>query len=125
MDPLLGLRVAEVGVARKADGATVSQPDTTFMPGQEPVVAPGVRAVVFDTPTGIYIPVITAERPGNGEVARYLDALPTDRRIVFPTVISAQLRAMLERRGFRPNVEWAPEFQEHVDIYERLGSGQP
>ncbi len=87
--------------------------------GEDPLVAPGVRAVVFDTPKGIYIPIISAERPGCGDVARYLDALPADRRVVFPTVVSARLRAMLERRGFRPSTEWAEEFQQHVDIYER------
>lgn len=29
----------------------MSQPDT-FMPGEEPLVAPGVRAIVFDMPAG-------------------------------------------------------------------------
>jgi hypothetical protein len=81
----------------------------TFMPGEEPLVSPGVRALVFETPEGVYIPFIAAEREGAGDVGRYLDALPTDRRIVFPTVISARLRGMLERRGFRPNVEWIDE----------------
>ena len=99
----------------------MSQPET-FMPGEEPEVAPGVRAMVFDTPNGIYIPVIIADRPGRGDVARYLDSLPATRRVVFPTVISARLRAMLERRGFELTSEWSPEFWEHVDIYERLGS---
>lgn len=99
---------------------TDTQTDT-FMPGEEPEVATGVRAIVFDTPDGIYIPMIAADRPGNGDVARYLDALPTNRRVVFPTVISARLRGMLERRGFVPNVEWASELDAHVDIYERLG----
>jgi len=93
-----------------------------FMPGEEPLVAPGVRALVFDTPRGIYIPMIIAEREGAGDVARYLDALPKDRRVVFPTVISARLRGMLERRGFRESHEWAPEFQEHVEIHERQRS---
>lgn len=99
---------------------TDAQTDT-FSPGEVPEVAPGVRALVFDMPTGVYIPMIAADRPGNGDVARYLDSLPTDRRIVFPTVISAQLRGMLERRGFAPNVEWAPEFKADVEIYERMG----
>lgn len=89
------------------------------MPGEEPLVAPGVRAMVFDTPEGIYIPMIIADREGSGDVGRYLDSLPKDRRLVFPTVISARLRGMLERRGFRETTEWSPEFQEHVEIHER------
>lgn len=66
--------------------------------------------------------MIAAERPGRGDVARYLDSLPKNRRVVFPTVISALLRGMLQRRGFELTSEWSPEFGEHVDIYERLGS---
>jgi hypothetical protein len=49
-------------------------------PGAEPVVAPGVRAVMFDLPSGIYVPWVAAEKPGNGDVARFLALLPTDRR---------------------------------------------
>ncbi len=85
-------------------------------------MAPGVRAHVFDMPQGIYIPMIIAEREGAGDVGRYLDSLPKDRRVVFPTVISARLRGMLERRGFRQSTEWAPEFEEHVEIHERRPS---
>ena len=61
----------------------------------------GVRGTAFDTEEGIYIPLISAERPGTGAVARFLDALPKDRRVVFPTVTSPRLHAMLGRRGFQ------------------------
>lgn len=104
----------------KMDALRTAAP--TFKPGEEPLVAPGVRAIVFDTPAGIYIPIIIADRPGCGDVARYLDTLPLRRRVVFPTVISARLRAMLERRGFRSSIEWVPEVQEHMEIYERVES---
>lgn len=68
--------------------------------GNEPILAPGVRGVLFDRADGIWIPYIRAENPGSGDVGRYLDSLPTDRRILFPTVLSPRLREMLERRGY-------------------------
>lgn len=90
-----------------------------IMPGAEPEIAPGVRGVVFDTGNGIYVPLVSAERPGSGDVAKWLDGLPRDRRVVFPNVISARLAEMLRKRGFVETTEFAPEFGEHVDIMER------
>jgi len=90
-----------------------------FEPGQEPLVAPGVRAIVFDAPAGIYVSWISAEREGSGDVGRFIDSLPKDRRVVFPNVISNRLARMLERRGFEASEESAPEFG-RVDIFERL-----
>jgi hypothetical protein len=87
--------------------------------GQEPMLAPGVRGVLFDTAEGIYIPFIVAEREGSGDVGRYLDSLPRDRRVVFPTVISRRLAGMLARRGFREAVDYSEEFHSYVDIFER------
>jgi len=69
-----------------------------LIPGQEPVLANGVRGCAFDMPNGIYIPMIAADKPGSGDVGRFLDALPKDRRVVFPTVISQELAASLPRR---------------------------
>lgn len=69
-------------------------------PGQEPLLFKGVRGCAFDLPAGIYIPMVRAERPGSGDVSRFLDALPRDQRVVFPTVISPKLAEMLLRRGF-------------------------
>ena len=85
------------------------------------LVAPGVKADIHDEGIrGIYIPVIMALVPGSGDVGRYLDALPRDRRIVFPTVISNRLIGMLERRGFHVEPEWAPEpFMEWVECMVR------
>lgn len=82
-------------------------------------LAPGVLGYSLDTPTGIYIGVISADTPGSGDVGRYLDSLPHDRRVVVPNVLSDRLAGMLERRGFVRGSEWSPEFQEHVDIWER------
>ena len=86
--------------------------------GNEPLIAPGVRGDVHDTPAGLYIPIIFAEREGGGDVGRYLDALPRDRRVVFPCVISVRLAGMLVRRGFAPAFDHSEDFGE-IDVYER------
>lgn len=65
------------------------------------LLAPGVLGILYDTKDAITIPVILAIEHGTGAVSRYLNSLPTDRRIEFPTVISERLREMLLRRGFR------------------------
>ena len=72
--------------------------------GQEPEIADGVIGTWFDTPDGIWIPIVAAKNPGNGDVAKMLNDLPTNRKIVFPTVISSILRSMLLRRGFEETV---------------------
>jgi hypothetical protein len=64
-------------------------------------IAPGVRGYTQEVDGELWVPVIHAERPGNGAVGRFLDRLPTDRTIVVPTVLSARLAGMLVRRGFR------------------------
>jgi hypothetical protein len=83
-------------------------------------IGPGVNGYLFDLgEQGLYIPFIEAQNPGSGDVARYLDNLPRDRRIVFPTVLSPRLLGMLKRRGFTDGYEWAEEFGEHCHIWER------
>lgn len=87
-----------------------------IQPGQEPEIAPGVHGVAFDMTDGIYIPLLRAAKEGNGDVSRFLDSLPTMRRIVFPNVTNGKLRLMLQRRGFR--AAWDPECE--CEIMERL-----
>ena len=82
-------------------------------------LASGVLGYSMKTPRGLYIPWIQAETEGDGRVGRYLDGLPLDRRVVFPTIISARLVGMLARRGFTPGWEWAEEAGEMVDFMER------
>lgn len=84
----------------------------------ETALAPGVHGYLFDTPEGLYIPIITADTPGHGDVGRYLDTLPRHRRVVFPTVLSATLRGMLLRRGFVDAVEEDARFGA-VDVMVR------
>lgn len=85
-------------------------------PGAEPTIAVGVRGMAFDMTSGIYISLVIAEKPGNGDVSRFLDHLPKDRRVVFPSVLNPKLRAMLARRGFKE--AWDPEGD--CEIFERL-----
>lgn len=84
-------------------------------------IAPGVHGQVFDTPNGIYIPVISADNPGSGDVARFLDGLPKDRDIKFTCVLSPILRGMLLRRGYVDAGEFSEEFGENVDVMIRRG----
>lgn len=67
----------------------------------------------------IVVPLVLMDRTGCGEGSRFLDALPLDRTVKFPCVISHRLRAMLERRGFTTYQEWAPEIGEHVEVFVR------
>lgn len=83
-------------------------------------LAPGVFGYNADMgEKGLYVPWIQAEHEGSGDVGRYLDRLPRDRRVVFPTILSARLAGMLARRGFVPGQEWADEVGEWVDLMER------
>jgi hypothetical protein len=72
-----------------------------------------------DETGAVYIPLVWMREPGRGNGGRFLDALPRDRTIKFPTVMSARLREMLERRGYEPVIEWSPEIEEYVEVYVR------
>lgn len=69
-------------------------------PRQEPFIAPGVRGCAIEHEGELHIPLVAADIPGSGAVAAFLDSLPQDKRVVFPTVISEKLANMLLRRGF-------------------------
>ena len=68
-------------------------------PGAEPEIWPGVRGYAVEHSGRIFIPAVAAENEGSGDVGRFLDAV--SERCVFPNVMSARLRGMLRRRGFR------------------------
>jgi hypothetical protein len=89
----------------------------------EGLIAPGVYGWLFDMPNGIYIPVISATNPGSGDVGRFLDSLPKDRAIKFPTVMSPVLRGMLLRRGFLDVLEFAEELGGDVEVMMRAATG--
>lgn len=66
-------------------------------------LAPGVMGYTVDKADALYVPMIIATKPGNGDVGRYLDTLPTDRKVIVPNVMNPILMGMLDRRGFVPS----------------------
>lgn len=49
----------------------------------------------------IIVPNVVSSDPGKGNVGRWLDTLPRDKPVIFLTVVSARMRGMLVRRGYR------------------------
>lgn len=84
-------------------------------PGNEPVLAPGVRGIAMELDGRIFIPLIRAERPGSGDVGRFLSSLSP--RCVITTIISAQLEAMLRRRGWRLVVDGPEDELDEVWVH--------
>lgn len=82
-------------------------------------LAPGVLGYAVETDEALFVPAIMAERPGRGDVGRFLDSLPRDRTVKVPAVLSPRLAGMLDRRGFKRKVEWAAEFAEYVEVWVR------
>lgn len=85
------------------------------------LIALGVYGKRFDGPRGTYFPLVYAACRGAGDVGRFLDALPRDRRVAFPAVASDCLRGMLARRGFRPEVERDADLDCDVEVWARGG----
>jgi len=69
-------------------------------PGKEPELAPGVQGYVIVADGVYYIPVVAAVTPGNGDVSRWLNTLPRNLAISFPTVVNERFAKMLRKRGF-------------------------
>ncbi len=95
----------------------LSHPGEPIDPRAE--LAPGVYGYVIEDEGIVYIPMVTAAREGDGSVGRFLDSLPRDRTIRFPTVLSQRLAGMLERRGFAPGRLFDPQLGEWIDYMER------
>lgn len=87
--------------------------------GQEPEIALGVRGYTIEHNDALYVPLVIATRPGEGDVARFLDGLPVDRTVKFPNVINRQLAGMLHRRGFRLTHEFDETLGESVAVWVR------
>lgn len=100
----------EAGIIRRwLDARTGADlPDDTVQLRIDPLLfpfmgelAPNVLGYTIDgDDDSLWIPVIQAADEGAGDVGRYLDTLPHDRRVVVPTVLSSRLAGMLHRRGF-------------------------
>ena len=82
-------------------------------------LAEGVVGYSIEDGGATCFPVVDSTERGKGHVSRFLDGLPKDRTIKFPTVISPILRGMLTRRGFKIVKEWAEEFGEHAEVFVR------
>ena len=79
------------------------------------VIAPGVRGYAIESEGKIYIPFIMAERPGNGDMGRFVDSLSD--RCVFVNVLSSTLMKMLIKRGWKRKMELLNG--ETVDVWSR------
>lgn len=88
-------------------------PDTIWLAGREPVLAPGVRGYAYRVRGRIEIPAIRAEVPGRGDVGRFLDILSPNCVIVLVT--NPALADMLDRRGWRRTTELLDE--EELDVW--------
>lgn len=76
--------------------------DPRFARCLEPL-APGVYGIASEPDPGwFHVPLIHGIPEGQGNVGRYLDALPRDKHVVFTVVLSPRLAGMLMRRGFLP-----------------------
>ena len=78
--------------------------------GQEPILAPGVRGILFDEPDGVTVTAVFAEKEGDGAVSAWLDGLPKDRQVTFTTVLNPRLGGMLARRGYEPILLHDPDY---------------
>lgn len=85
-------------------------------------LAPGVLGYSVDHEGEYWVPVIYAIEEGSGAVGRFLDSLPTDRRVVVPNVINIRLAGMLQRRGFTEGTEQTEEAGE-IPVWERPAKG--
>ena len=97
--------------------------DPAFWRHPCPQVAENVAAVTHDGPGGtLFVSFVLSLAPGRGFVSRYLDALPADRRVVFPDVLNSNLAAALERRGFRRSMGLAVEWRQTCFSFVREAS---
>ena len=88
-------------------------------------IAPGVLGYTMEQPDGsTYIPLIVAEKPGNGDVGRFLDGLNPAQTWKVPNVLNVVLEGMLQRRGFVERKEWAEAYGEWVDVWVRDTNGR-
>lgn len=66
-------------------------------------IGPGVRGYAVESNGRIYIPLIEAIAPGNGDVGRFLDSLSP--RCAIANAASERLAGMLIRRGWVETIE--------------------
>ena len=83
----------------------LSQPGEPIIPGREDQLAPGLRGCAMEHHGAIYLPLLFADKPGNGALTRFLDELEAEYTVKVPTVLNDDLAAYLVRRGYRFSIE--------------------
>jgi len=79
-------------------------------------LAAGVKGYAMRNDEGlVYIPMIEATQPGEGDVGRFLDSLSPKCRI--PNVINKKLMMMILRRKWTSYEEWAESHGEMVTVW--------
>jgi hypothetical protein len=82
-------------------------------------LSPGLFGYTLESGGALYVPLVVARPPGRGALSRYLNALPRDRVVKFPSVLSSILERALLKRGFHVEYEWSDEHDERVEMYVR------
>jgi hypothetical protein len=99
----------------KADEADYGPRIPAFVAGRESRFGPGVIGFSYEWQGTTYYPIVTATRPGSGDVGRWLDCL--HGRVGFVEVFSERLAGMLERRGYVKAIEPVGIGGEPVSVY--------
>lgn len=68
--------------------------------GDLPEISNGVFGDIVERGDYIFINIVWSAVEGQGNVGRWLNSLPTNKKIVVPAVVSAKFAGMLRRRGF-------------------------
>jgi hypothetical protein len=90
-----------------------SSQEFKYIFGDLPEIFPGVFGAIVERGNYIFINVIWSATENKGNVGRYLDSLPKDKIIIFPSVVSKKLEGMLLRRGYinnRGSDQWIRKF---------------
>lgn len=77
----------------------ISEEERAFACSVHPEIYPGVHGEVVVRGNVTFVNFIWAKKEGSGQVGKYLDSLTGP--VIFEAVLSARLRGMLERRGYR------------------------
>lgn len=87
--------------------------DFSVGPHQLSDIHPMLGGYYFVTEDGVFwLSIVWSLEPGAGHVSRLLDALPKDRDVLVPCVISPKLVLMLSRRGFVSHSHYIEELGE-------------
>jgi len=78
-------------------------------------LGPGIKGYAVEDEGLIYIPLVSADNPGQGDMGRFIDSL--DSNCVFSAVFSQKLQGMLVRRMWVLKWEFVVEAGEEVPFW--------